>query len=620
MLSLSAQANNPTLETIGDVAATSRFEMRVFSSESVRGLVAYFGSLVHESARGDALTVARHQSFIASRLLGGLLALCVFPIYLVVVGKPSLLVAAAFLWLLSPIAIAIFLSRTGRFAAAHLISAANFAGLVTYGAWLTGGLASGLIPWLVVVPLEAGLATDRRIVAWAAGAAGLGLLVLVLLGALNLVPVLHGLPLSPGEFALLGTASATAYAAGLAVMIQMVYHQSENAIRAGEERYRLLAENANDMITRHDSKGRVVFASLAAQQLLGEPAQKVLGDGLFERVHVADRPAYLTALSRCQASNEAIAVEFRLRRAGAGETARYAWVEMRCRPMQPADGASLEDHGIVAVTRDISDHKAQEAALLRARDEAEGASRAKTQFLASMSHELRTPLNAIIGFSEILNRELFGALGEARYLDYARLIHESGEHLLHVVNDILDMSKIEAGKFTIVKEPFEVASLVKSCCDIMRHTAEQKSLTLKVDVDPGIPELAADKRACKQMLLNVISNAIKFTEPGGWVRVAARVANGNVEFEVSDNGIGIGEQDLPRLGNPFVQANSSYDRSHEGAGLGLSVVKGLARLHGGSMEFTSTLGDGTTATIVLPLDAPLESVEAPLHAPSVSAA
>lgn len=592
----------------------------MFSSESVRGLAAYFGSLVHDSARGDALTLARNQSFIASRLLGGLLALCVFPVYLVVVGKPSLLGAAAFLWLLSPIAIAIFLSRTGRFAAAHLISAANFAGLVTYCAWLTGGLTSGLIPWFVVVPFEAALAADRRIVGWSAAAAGLGFAVLAALGLFGFVPPPYTLPLSPQQFVLVGAATATAYAAGLAVMVQMVHRQSEGAVRAGEDRYRLLAENANDMITRHDERGRVVFASQAVQQLLGEPAQKVLGDGLFERVHVADRPAYLTALSRCQSNNEAMAVEFRVRRAGAGEAGRYTWVEMRCRPMRPMEGAKLEKPGIVSITRDISDRKAQEAELLRARDEAESASRAKTQFLASMSHELRTPLNAVIGFSEILNRELFGALGEARYRDYARLIHESGEHLLNVVNGILDMSKIEAGKFKIVKEPFDVASLVNSCCDIMRHTAEQKSLTLEVDVAPAIPELAADKRACKQMLLNVIANAIKFTEPGGWVRVSAKVDGQNVMLAVSDNGIGIADQDLPKLGNPFVQADSSYNRSHEGAGLGLSVVKGLVRLHGGTLELTSKLGEGTTATIMLPLDAVLESVEAPLHTATVSAA
>jgi two-component system, cell cycle sensor histidine kinase DivJ len=188
------------------------------------------------------------------------------------------------------------------------------------------------------------------------------------------------------------------------------------------------------------------------------------------------------------------------------------------------------------------------------------------------------------------------------------------------VNDILDMSKIEAGKFGIVREPFDVAPLIKSCCDIMRHAAEQRSLSLIMDVAHGIPELPADKRACKQMLLNVISNAIKFTDPGGWVRVSARATGGNVEFAVSDNGIGIAEQDLPKLGNPFVQANNSYDRSYDGAGLGLSVVKGLARLHGGRLELASVLGQGTIATIVLPLDGASESVEVPRQEPPVVSA
>jgi cell cycle sensor histidine kinase DivJ len=288
--------------------------------------------------------------------------------------------------------------------------------------------------------------------------------------------------------------------------------------------------------------------------------------------------------------------------------------------MPPAEGLKLSPSGIVAITRDISNAKAQEAELREARDAAEGASQAKTQFLASMSHELRTPLNAVIGFSEVLNRELYGTLGEGRYRDYARLIHESGEHLLNVVNDILDMSKIEAGKFQIVREPFDVAALINSCCDLMRHTAEQNSLSLYVDVAPGIPELAADNRACKQMLLNVIANAIKFTEAGGWVRVSAQVEDGYVVFAVADDGIGIAEKDLPKLGRPFVQVNNSYDRNHEGTGLGLSVVKGLARLHGGSLELTSKLGEGTTATIALPLDTPVEQTEAPLDMLKVAAA
>ena len=592
--------------------------MRVVGSETIRGLATSLGSLVHHSARGEALTSARHQSFIASRLLCGGIALCVFPIYLALVGRPSLLGAIAFLWLLSPIAIAVLVSRTGRLATAQLISGVNFAGLVTYCAWATGGLVSGLLPWLVVVPLEAALATDRRTVVWSAAAAGLGLCVLAVLTGLGLVPALYAL--SPAVFVFIGAASAMAYAAGLVAIVQLVHAQSEGAVRASEERYQLLAEATNDLVTRHDDKGRVVFASAAAQRLLGEPTRRLLGDGLFERVHVSDRPAYLTTLSRCRANSESLSVEFRVRRAGSGEAATYTWVEMQCRPTQRADRGKRDHAGIVAVIRDISGRKARETELLKARDIAEGANQAKTQFLARMSHELRTPLNAVIGFSEVLNRELYGSLGEARYRDYARLIHESGEHLLGVVNDILDMSKIEAGKFQIVRELFDVASLINSCCDLMRHTAEKSSITLKVDVAPGIPKLAADNRACKQILLNVIANAIKFTKPGGWVRVSAHVEARDVVFTVADNGIGIADQDLPKLGRPFVQANNSSDSGQEGTGLGLSVVKGLARLHGGSLELRSKLGEGTTATIALPLNAPVEQVEAPSHPLKVSAA
>jgi cell cycle sensor histidine kinase DivJ len=294
---------------------------------------------------------------------------------------------------------------------------------------------------------------------------------------------------------------------------------------------------------------------------------------------------------------------------------------MRCRPLrlEGADAAARRS-GTVAVTRDISERKAQEAELLRARDAAEAANRAKAQFLANMSHELRTPLNAVIGFSEIINQELFGTLGEPRYREYARLIHESGEHLLNVVNDILDMSKIEAGRFTIVKEPFDVNSLITSCSETMGHGAEQKQIALITEVDPDMPELLADKRACKQMLLNVLSNAIKFTDPGGWLRLSARVNAGNIELIVADNGMGIAEGDLSRLGSPFVQAENSYSRSHDGAGLGLLVVKGLARLHGGSLQLASKLGQGTTTTIALPIDQLSEPREEPHAMSTVSAA
>jgi cell cycle sensor histidine kinase DivJ len=584
---------------LGTKRQLARSKMRLLVGKGVRKLGAYFDSLVHESVRDDVIGAARQRSFIAAQLLAGLLALCVLPVYLALTGKPTALDAVAFIWFLSPIGIAVFLSHTGKIGAAHLISAANFTGLITFSGWLTGGLGSFLVPWMVVVPLEAALSTDRRVVAWAAGLASLGLIALAAVAAFGLLPPEPLLPVSANLLGLFGAMSALIYATGLAIAIQMVHRRTEDALRVGEERYRLLAENASDMITRHDERGRVLFASHASQQLLGEPPAKLIGDGLFERVHIADRPAYLTALSKCAATGDPVTVEFRVRQQAPSGGERYGCVEMRCRKLRMPQGGALA--GVLAGTRDVSERKAQEDELTRARDEAESASRAKTQFLASMSHELRTPLNAVIGFSEILNRELFGALGEQRYRDYARMIHESGEHLLHVVNDILDMSKIEAGKFKLFKEPFDVGSFASSCADVMRHAAEAKQLTLVADVPSGLPELVADKRACKQMLLNVISNAIKFTDAGGWVRISAREADGMIELIVADNGIGIAEHDLPRLGHPFVQADNAYNRSHDGAGLGLSVVQGLARLHEGRLEIASKLGQGTTATIVLPV-------------------
>jgi two-component system, cell cycle sensor histidine kinase DivJ len=583
--------------------------MRVVGKRSVRGFDAYFGSLVHASARDDIVDATRQQSFIAAHLLAGLIALCVFPIYLVLIGKPSLLGAIAFLWFLSPIGIAVFLSRTGWFRAAHLISAANFAGLITFSAWFTGGIVSFLVPWFVVVPLEASLSTDRRVVAWAAFSVCLGLAVLTAGAAFGLLPTEQTPPLSPTMLALFGAMSAALYAGGLAATLQLVQRRSNEAMGPGDERYRVIADNTGDLVTCHDERGRVQFASLAAQQLLGEAPARLKGDGLFERVHVADRPAYLSALSRCHSDAVPVAVEFRIRHTAAAREDGFGWVEMRCRPLGPE--ASREaglPPGVIAATRDISERKLHEAELVRAREEAESTSRAKSQFLANMSHELRTPLNAVIGFSEILNRELFGTLGEERYRDYARLIHESGEHLLNVVNDILDMSKIEAGKFKIVREPFDVASLVGSCVEVMRHAAEKKEIALTAEVAPGLPELIADKRACKQMLLNVMSNAVKFTDAAGSVRVTARAEDGMVALEVADNGVGIAEEDLPNLGNPFVQAQRSHERSYEGAGLGLSVVTGLARLHGGRLQIRSSLGQGTTATIWLPIERPRDDV------------
>lgn len=355
------------------------------------------------------------------------------------------------------------------------------------------------------------------------------------------------------------------------------------------------------MITRHGAKGEVEYASPAAAELTGVSPSELLGAGLFERVHIADRPAYLTALSQAFTAAVPTTADFRLRRSVGpyGDAADpFLWVEMRCRPA--LDGESVPT-AVVAVTHDISAGRAQETELRLAREAAERANLAKSHFLAHMSHELRTPLNAIIGFSEILENEVIPNLEVARQREYANLIHASGQHLLDVVNGILDMSKIESGTFEILTETVDIAPLVRSCCQMMQAQAEERGIALAHGDLSGLPEIAADRRAVRQMLINLLSNAIKFTDRGGSVKVAVAVGEGVMTLAVADTGIGIAAADLPRLGTPFVQADASYERRYEGTGLGLSMVKGLAALHGGRLTIESHLGVGTTATVTLPI-------------------
>lgn len=373
-----------------------------------------------------------------------------------------------------------------------------------------------------------------------------------------------------------------------------------------ELRYDLLARHMSDVITHHDANGAVLFASPATEHLLGVAAEKLLGNGLFERVLVADRPAFLKTLTDVATSGGTRAVEFRVRRhvPDDPQASAFIWIEMRCRPLTGVGAArgSAGRSQVVAVMREVTERKMQEEALDHARAVAERANDAKGRFLATMSHELRTPLNAIIGFSEMLMNEDAMPIDDARRRDYANLINESGHHLLSVVNGILDMSKIETGRFEITPEPFPPAAVIRGCCDLLGLKARDAGVELSLRISEGLPEIVADKRAFKQILFNLISNAIKFTDRGGRVTVAAAVEGDALAVSIEDTGVGIGEEDLPRLGDPFFQARASYDRPYDGTGLGLSIVKGLVALHGGRVEIRSRLGEGTCVTVHLPRD------------------
>ncbi len=561
---------------------------------------------MHPSAQLDPLTAARHRSFIAPRLLGSVVALAFFPIYLLARGTPSPVELMVFAWLVVPILTAYFLSRTGRYESAHVLSSLALIGLVLGVALSTGGITSFAAIWLVVVPLEASLSASRRAVAIASTLALAAAGLLVFLDAAQVLPA-HS-PIPQSSLAAFGIVSAVLYAAGLALGAEALARTSFWLFYAEEDRYRLLARNMTDTITRHGRDGAVLFVSPAGETLFGARIAELQVHGLFGRVHVADRPAYLTALGDAATLGEARSVEFRVRRDGVdvngAPTADFVWIEMRCRPLDRAltDAGPHASREVVAVSRDITPRKQQQQALEEARAEAERANAAKGRFLATMSHELRTPLNAIIGFSDMLKKEELLQLDAGRRGEYAALINESGNHLLAVVNGILDMSKIETGNFEITPEPFKPSQVVTGCCDMLALRAREAGVALEQRVSDGLPEIVADRRSLNQILLNLISNAIRFTERGGKVGVSARAEAATVSFVVEDNGVGISEDDLARVGEPYFQAGSSYDRRQGGTGLGLSIVKGLVRLHGGEISIRSRLGEGTRIVVTLPLD------------------
>jgi len=561
----------------------------------------YVDSLVHASARRDVLTAARHRTFIAARLLGGLIMLAAFPLALALRGVPTAIEAMFFGWFILPILIAWYLSRTGRFVRASMLSSLAFAGLAGAVASQSGGIASFAAIWLVLVPFEAALSASRPVVVVAAGTALGTAGLLLLLGVAGVLP--EPFPEPATAFSAMGIGSAALYATGLALAAESLARTDRRVQSVGEARYWLLARNMTDIIARHGRNGSVLFVSPAAEPVIGVAEAELIGHGLFDRVHVADRPAYLTALADAARDAAGRSVEFRLRRGplepGGAYGADFIWIEMRCRPLDGQPGGNRE---VVSVMRDVTERKLQQQALESAHAEAERASAAKGRFLATMSHELRTPLNAIIGFSDMLMNGDALNIGPARRREYAQLINDSGQHLLAVVNGILDMSRIEMGRFEITPEPFLLAAVVRNCCDLLVLRAREAGIDLVVRNGEGIGEIVADKRAVKQILLNLLVNAIKFTESGGRVTVATEAERGFVRLTVEDTGVGIDEAHIPHLGDPFFQVRGSYDRPHDGTGLGLSIVKGLLELHGGTMEIVSRRHEGTRISVRLPMD------------------
>ena len=252
---------------------------------------------------------------------------------------------------------------------------------------------------------------------------------------------------------------------------------------------------------------------------------------------------------------------------------------------------------------DITERMEANEALIAAKEQAEFASRSKSDFLANISHELRTPLNAIIGFSDLMKVEIFGPVGSPKYLEYARDINASGVHLLELINDILDLSKIEAGKAELHAENVDVMRVLRICLILIKERARIGGVEIEYDAAPDLPALHADERKLKQIMINLLSNAVKFTPAGGKVTVSIRAhSEDGYVFQVADTGIGISPDDIPKAMAQFSQIDSELDRKYEGTGLGLPLSKALVELHGGTLELKSEVAVGTTVTVRFPAD------------------
>ncbi|MBF0094046.1 MAG: PAS-domain containing protein [Alphaproteobacteria bacterium] len=261
----------------------------------------------------------------------------------------------------------------------------------------------------------------------------------------------------------------------------------------------------------------------------------------------------------------------------------------------------MPDGGVIATFTDVTERKRAELELREAKEAAERANRAKAAFLASVSHELRTPLNAILGFSEVMLTELFGPMGNEHYVAYARDIFDSGSHLHNLINDILDMSKAEAGRIDLDEQALDLGKVMAAAARMVSKRAANARISLAFDLSPDLPRLFADERRMRQILLNLLSNAVKFTDDGGIISASAALNDdGEIVMTVADSGIGIHEADLEKAMEPFSQVDSGLDRKYEGTGLGLPLTKALVELHGGALRLDSTLGVGTTVTVTFP--------------------
>lgn len=432
-----------------------------------------------------------------------------------------------------------------------------------------------------------------------------------LVAAFLIAAIDPALALVPGALTPGGAASTTlvvltasALAVGLSIVAlrgqQIRASETEQRLRWTEERFELALRGASDGVWDWNLRSNEVLLTRRLLEICNADTARRVYDPrrITDFVHPADHALYLHSIADVlRGETDSLNLEFRLAPPSRAPD-RVTWVLSRGVAVRDPAGRVLRMAGTIT---DITERKRFERQLIDAKEEAELASRTKSEFLANMSHELRTPLNAIIGFSDMMKQEIFGPIGNARYVEYTSTVNMAGRHLLQLLSDIIDMAKIESGQTKLEDTLCDVHEIVDGCVQLVTGRIQDEKQTLALEVEESLPWLRGDAIRIKQILLNLLTNASKFTPEAGHITLSAGMTpDGRVRIAVADTGIGIAKKDIPKALSRFGRLGSPYIRSRDGMGLGLALVQVFAELHGAQFDLTSAEGKGTTVTVTFP--------------------
>lgn len=570
----------------------------------------------HRSVRGDFVARQRHEAFIRHCLFIGFCVVISLPLLLAISPGIGLTASAALLLIAAQASAGLFVAVTGWLTIGQVLVVATLSLVVGQ---LSHEPAISLYPIvLLLLVLIIEVVSAGSFIAVFSSVFAMAAVLTLLTGGVDVA--LHVHELVTGRVAF-NAESGLFMGLGFLIFLSQIARGLcfDQAIRdrlSGQKTDLDVPSEAElpDPVVLLDPDGQVTYVSTAARQSLGLRAEDLTKRGFFNRLQISDRPLFLKALACALDEGEAtVDLRFKVDEGGDQEATTYRWYEMHLARRTPI--ATVKPHSVtkiiarddmpaplIGVLRDSEARHAKEAAHLDAQHQAEAYARSKSEFVALATHELRTPLNSIIGFSEILQSELYGKFEYAKHREYADIIHRSGQHLLQLVNAVLDVSRLETGQFEISPEAIDVEDLIKDCCEMVAQEADKQHVSVEfIPCETGNRQLYADPLACRQILLNLLHNAIKFSKTGGQVSVSTQRSEGKMVIQIRDNGIGIAPETLLKIGRPFVQADKSFNRVHQGTGLGLAMVRGLVDLHHGGFDIQSAVGRGTTVRVTLPI-------------------